>query len=147
MAKGHVQMQLWWLWKKNAQRDRLCTIHYHLRHQAEKGIIADGDGVKNGTSDKVAKFCSDSKCRYPVYCNWLCKQHYEQTERNERVIIPQSMLKRMKYKEHWPAFVMKCSKLSCFYPDLCTIVLLHHHNKCMCRKQINQKRISCFLMV
>ncbi|OQS04196.1 hypothetical protein THRCLA_03555 [Thraustotheca clavata] len=64
--------------EKNAQRDRLCTTHFHIRGQAEKGLQkSDLDSSK----DKIVKFCSDDKCTQPVYCNWLCKQHYEQKEK------------------------------------------------------------------
>ncbi|RHY26576.1 hypothetical protein DYB32_007485 [Aphanomyces invadans] len=71
---------------KNAQRDRLCTTHYHLRGQAEKGLdakqltsmaLTDASMSK----EKVLKFCSEAQCTQPVYCNWLCQPHYEQREK------------------------------------------------------------------
>ncbi|KDO26187.1 hypothetical protein SPRG_08549 [Saprolegnia parasitica CBS 223.65] len=66
--------------EKNAQRDRLCTTHFHMKDTAEKGLPkTDLDNLT--AKDKVLKFCSDDKCTQPVYCNWLCKQHYEQKEK------------------------------------------------------------------
>ncbi|KAF0687200.1 Aste57867_21056 [Aphanomyces stellatus] len=70
--------------EKNAQRDRLCTTHFHLRGQAEKGMDPKGGGgglTCPDAKEKVLKFCSEEKCTHPVYCNWLCQQHYEQREK------------------------------------------------------------------
>ncbi|CAK4415171.1 unnamed protein product [Aphanomyces euteiches] len=66
--------------EKNAQRDRLCTTHFHLRGQVEKGLDPKTT-LSSDAKEKVVKFCSDDKCTQPVYCNWLCQMHYEQREK------------------------------------------------------------------
>ncbi|RQM26817.1 hypothetical protein B5M09_000748 [Aphanomyces astaci] len=68
---------------KNAQRDRLCTTHYHLRGQAEKGLDIPSLALHSSdtSKEKVLKFCSEPQCTQAVYCNWLCQPHYEQREK------------------------------------------------------------------
>ncbi|OQR83513.1 hypothetical protein ACHHYP_14608 [Achlya hypogyna] len=72
--------------EKNAQRDRLCTTHFHMKGQAEKGLPKPD--LDHNAKEKLLKFCSDDKCTQPVYCNWLCKQHYELKEKKSKHATP-----------------------------------------------------------